>query len=149
MILYYLRIRCLYIKECLKKKRPLKQTNFAHPNAQPHHHWRLYDLLMLCQCAILSHWTQNELRMSKIHQGVSNRLKVSLELIFFWKLQFVLNNHNIVMKTNRFICFMTKSLKTFFWRTVLDFCKLFEFFIIKDLVFGFGHWPLSDRLFQL
>ena len=69
----------------MSKKNKAAQTNklWSAQQAQPNHHWRLYDLRMLCQCAIVSHWTQNELRMSKIHQGVSNRLKVSLELIFF------------------------------------------------------------------
>ena len=61
-----------------------------------------------------------ELRMSKTHQGVSNCLKVSLELTFFGKQQFALN---------RFTCFMTKSLKKFFLeRSFFDFCRLFEVF---------------------
>ena len=31
----------------------------------------------------------------------------------------------------------------------MDFCRLFGVFIIQDLIFGFGHWTLSDRLFLL
>ena len=39
-------------------------------------------LLMMCQCAYVPQWTQNEFNMLKIHQSVSDHLKVSLETFF-------------------------------------------------------------------
>ena len=71
-----------------------------------------------------------ELRMSKIHQGVSDHLRVSSDSIFYWKHQFALNNHNIIMKINRFTWFMTKSLGKFF------FCGQFGIFV--------GFWIFSS-----
>ena len=84
-----------------------------------------------------------ELRMNsecqKLHKDVSHRPKVSLN--WFLKQQFAMNNHNIVMKTNRFPCFMTKSLKTFYWRPVFDFYRLFE--SVHHQRSGFWIWPLA------
>ena len=43
-----------------------------------------------------------------------------------------------------FTCFMTKSLNNFFQKTV--FVGSLDCFMNKDMIFGFGHPALSDRL---
>ena len=128
-----------------KKTRLLKQTNFAQPNkttveACLIYYW--YANVRMCP---------NELRMKstcpKIHQGISDHIKVNLEPFFLWKHQIALNNHKIVIKTNRSNCLMTKSLRKLFLWKVFTFLGFLEFFVRKDLVFGSGHWTFSDRLF--
>ena len=64
-----------------------------------------------------------------------------------WKHQCTLINYNILMKTNRFTCFMTKSLIIFLWRTIMDFCGFLSFFFISwDLFFGL---KLSETLYEI
>ena len=74
------------------------------------------------------------------------KLNISSEPKFSWKHQFALNNRNIVIKTDRFTCFMTKLLRIFFWRTVKNVFRLFKSFLIQYLGFFYlsiGHWLTS------
>ena len=71
----------LFCDEGCPKKNEATQTNklCSAQQAQQDHHWSLYDLLMMRKCGNVSQWTQNELRILKIHHGVSDHLKVSSE----------------------------------------------------------------------
>ena len=77
----------------------------------------------------------NELKMNsecqKYIRVYQTPLKSVLNQYFFWKHQFELNNHNIVMIT----FLMTKSLRKYFLKELfLIFVGFLDFFVIKDLV---------------
>ena len=129
------------IKECKGWKKEAAQTNKLSSalQTQPDHHWSLYDLLMVSQCANATQWTQNELKMSKIHQGVSNYLKVSLEPFHFGNisLRWIITTCHKNQYVHLFYDQITQEL---FWRAVLDLCRRFEF--VHHQISGFWIWLL-------
>ena len=67
---------------------------------------------------------------------------------FFFKRQFALNKHNIVRETIRLTFFYDQITQEIIFRGQFwIFVGFLDFFTIKDLVFGFGHRTLSERLF--
>ena len=105
------------------------QCGFARPGKRavpPRHNllsWRTSLLCILVQLAgggsVIIKGVPKKTRPLKqtyfrVYQGVLDHLKVNLKPILFWKHQFALNNHKIVMKTNRSNGFMTKALRKLF-----------------------------------
>ena len=87
--------------------------------------------------------------MLKIHQGVSIRLQVSLELIFFWKQQFALIITILSWKPIGHLFYDQITQEIYFWGQFGIFVGFLNFFIIKDLVFGLGHWPLKSYSYSM
>ena len=104
--------------------------------AEPDHHWRLFDLLMMCQYANVSQWTQNELRMSKIRQGVSDHLKIRSKPCFFGNISLRWIIPKCSWKPICSLVLWPNCSVIFFWRTVSDFCRLFGFFCHQR----YGFW---------
>ena len=127
----------------LKKKTLLSATSPTRPPLRPV--WSINDVRMWQCVSMNSEWTQNVQKYIRVYQitlkSIRNYffLNISLGWIFTtlsWK-----PIVSIVLWPNHSGFFFGVE----FW----IFLGCLEFFVSTDLVFGFGYWTLSDRLFKL
>ena len=94
------------------------------------HHWSTNNVPMWQCVPMTSKWTQNVKNKSGCIRPSQSRTQI------FLKISLCMNNHNIVIKSQKFTCFMTKSHWNFFSEDI-DF---FFFLLFHHQISGFWIW---------